>query len=130
MIDAHARAAIDAITATGVDVYDADEIPATPQMPYVAVWIDNGRPTGRRLSASSPSRGWRLLTMFVGSTAGEARAVADATYAALEDRRLIVAERTCGACGVESSQPVTADRDDPAVYTGTTAWTFTSTPQH
>lgn len=128
MIDAHATAVLTAIRATGATAYDVDEVPQLVPLPYVMVMFDMGRPYSYRLHGRASDRVWRVGTMFVGSTAGEARAVADDTYAALEGNRVTVTNRVCTPMHVESSLLILRDTDDPDLYSGSTWWSFASDP--
>lgn len=141
MIRAHAAAVVAAcnqahtLNSSEPSFYDVDDVPEAPTYPYGVVYPDTGRPSGQRMTTQSPDRAWRVIVVGVGNRADEARGILEKAEAALSGQRLAVSGRRCTPLRLESGQglPVARDPDSRsqeglAVYTGSTVWTFGSTP--
>jgi len=128
MIRAHATAVLSALNGTGATVYDHDQLINLPPVPYGVAYVDLGRGADPRMCGDDAGRAWRILVRFVGSTADEARWVAEKTWTALDGKRMTVTGRRCTPCRSESTQPIVPDPDDEDVYNGSAVWTFASHP--
>lgn len=113
-----------------VGVYDNDEVPNMPSLPYVVVYSwrrGAGGSDARRLSDTLSSKAWRISTMVVGQTADEARFVEERTELALEGTRIAVSGIETTPFHFETSRGVTPDPGVEQLYTGTSNWTCVST---
>lgn len=141
MIRAHAAAVVAACDQAHVlntsepAFYDLDDVPDAPSYPYGVVYPDTGRPAVLRMATGSPERAWRVIVIGVGTTADEARIVLEKTEDALAGTRLAILGRRCSPLRLEAGQglPVARDadlrsQDGLPVYTGSTVWTFGSSP--
>lgn len=118
-----ADAVISALEAEGVVAFDTGKVPKLPPPVYTVVSL-SGSPDNYRLSSQHGQRRFRLLTMHVGTTAKEARWAAEHVSAALQDELLELDGLRSTRLRNESSTPVAADYDNPALFTGVDTWTF------
>ena len=134
MIREQAQAIKAAILASAptLRVYDADEVPpitAAADYPYVVLDMSRrqGLDTSRRLDYDTDTYAWRCVTMFVGTTADEARWAEEKVTAALERKRLVVNGQPHNAIRWEGGRGVGRDADLDDFYTGSASWTYTTT---
>lgn len=134
MIREQAKAIKAAIVASAptLAVYDADEVPPITehsQYPYVVLDVSRrqGLDSSRRLDYDTDTYAWRVVTMFVGTTADEARWAEEKVTAALERTRLNVNGQPHNAIRWEGGRGVGKDSDLDDFYTGSASWTYVST---
>jgi hypothetical protein len=126
MIRTHHAAVAAALNGVSGLVHYQGQAAFNPAPNYVVSYTDTGRPGAHVLSARSTSRGWRVATLYVGSTYANALRVAELTEGALLGVRLTIAGRECTPVKKESSRPVEPDPDDASVFSGTDVWVFAS----
>lgn len=128
MIRAHVTAVRALLTAAGLTVYDG-KVPDGPAMPYVVVYADGGLAAPDNLASVSTWRMWGFQTTAVGTTADQARLVAEKAQGALLDVTPTVSGRTCGRIQHDTSRDVQRDDDVvPPVMYAVDRWRFNSVP--
>lgn len=118
-------AAIDAGSAA--PVYKG-QAPNGPPAGYMVVTPSTPRPGDYSTAATTVSRRWRFVVLYVGNSADSALFRAEEAETALLGNRLTVTGLNCSPLRRESGRPIERDPDVENVFSGADVWTFTTTP--
>lgn len=113
---------------SAMNVYLRGKVPNTPPAGYFVLDVETPRPGDRSHAATTPSRAWRIATVYVGTSVDSCLFRAEEAETALLGQRLTVAGLNCSPLRRAPGRTIAPDPDVEGVCSGSDVWSFVTTP--